>query len=238
MMDTNTDYFPIIAKKLEHFKKVVTLDKFGQQQLLEIIKYLVDDKSIEQHRGAWAWFTFLYNSYGGRYPTVRAYVDKLKEDIGYYTKREKDFIIEGQKVRFIKMILGPFSPQKCSRKVFSDCLKKISDWTYEKYGITMDQYLDADWNKKDQCQYPTCHNKWTDTHEIFGGHGVRKEYSIKNGWQVHTCRGHHDLSGSINNGLTPDRLMPGMKEKMARIWCGVKRINFRKCLNEIRKVAK
>jgi hypothetical protein len=245
-MDNEKDYFPEIARRYNNLLKIFPSSLEDTQKLIELRKKILDDihwltdsRTVDFFRAIWAYFTFLYNSYGDRYENIDDYMNELKYRIGHCTLKVKQVIKpDGKRENHIYIIPKSFSPGRCSRKILSACIRKLDEITEPKHGITSEKFIDKEWNKEGECQYPTCHMKATDTHEIFGGNGVRVQYSIKNGWQVRTCRRHHDLSGGINDGFTPERLMPGMRERMARKWCGVKRLKYSECLRIIRRKEK
>jgi len=142
-----SEYIEAFLKRINKLDSIAGDPKMDRQairnEIANIRQWLTGNRSLQQHRMAFAFFNYLYNAYGDEYSSFEDYLDGLKYAIGYCTVKTTESTIHGERVKFRKFKPKSLSFGKCSAKTFSKIFDKIKELSFARYGINF-----LDWEKE------------------------------------------------------------------------------------------
>lgn len=140
-------------------KKVSELEKFASDKkntrdqiiskIIQIREWIIGDRSLQQHRCAFAFMKFLYNSHGDEFQEFEGFISWLKCRNGMAKIQTTEAVIKGEKVIFKKYLVDSISFGSCTQKRFNDFFNKLQEFAQITWGINF-----AEWFK----EYETAEN--------------------------------------------------------------------------------
>jgi hypothetical protein len=122
----------VIYKKLDKLYKEFESPK-TKDELYKIIRWLTDDRSLNQHRNFWAFLKYLHESVGQESEGLHNFKDRLFINMGLYK-----VVYKGTD----RVYLVPTSVSfgKCGQKEFNIIFKQVQEFAETKLNIDY-----ADW---------------------------------------------------------------------------------------------
>lgn len=137
------------VSKLERFAQDESNDRaaiFGK--ISKLLVWLVSNRSLQEHRCAQAYLTFLYQSYGDEFISREDFVDWVKYQVGYCKVKITEATIKGERVVFKKFKPQSLSFAECSQKLHNAIFQKIQKFALSKWGVNFDDWH-SEWLKNE-----------------------------------------------------------------------------------------
>lgn len=135
-----------IVKFLERLNKLhsfVCADGNDKKKILheiDIIRtWLINGRSIQEHKLCQAYMTYLWMSYNSG-EDRDDFIDDLKLKIGYCKTKVTDAVINGEKIRFKKYKPLSLSFGKCSEKTHNKFLTKLIDFALNTWSVDFEAW--------------------------------------------------------------------------------------------------
>jgi hypothetical protein len=134
--------------------QVQKLDKFAHdtrndrddiaKNITKLWRWMLGDRSLQEHRCLQSFLTFLYTSYGDDYASREDFTDDIKLNIGYCRVKTTKAVIDGQSVVFKKYKPFSLSFAECSQKKHNEVFKQIQEYALTRWGVEFDKWY-SEW---------------------------------------------------------------------------------------------
>ena len=143
----------LFLKKLSEIETALKTDQGSAQVKINEVKlWLCNNRSLQEHRMAFAFFKWLYESYGDQYSSLDDFIDGLKHSIGHCDRKVKTTHIDidcpecgyklKQPMRFEKFKPKSFTFSKCGEKQFNKLFQMIQELALSRWGVVF-----SDWKE-------------------------------------------------------------------------------------------
>lgn len=130
---------PAFLKKLSELIKFIKQNENTRQdiinKMINLQTWLVNNRSLQEHKCCQAFLTYLWQSYGKNYKSRKGFVTWIKCNLRFADIKITKAIIEGQKVIFQKFLLHSLSFGSCSQKTHHKFFNDLKEYALQKWKI-------------------------------------------------------------------------------------------------------